>query len=209
MANDIYNMQQNNQTILVTAQNLNINLHPQTEMGHNEDVEEESDIENYIFNVNKFSSHSSVVLLRNTIASAITMPPEQAALFGGYTGDVGKIDPLLKNEWFFILAAITDAGILKRTHIKDTDFVKQMVHFFPNLLDINLDNTIEYDKSIRRYVDSISRERSKWKVKGNVVKIVDLRYSKLLLRQLKSDKVERIYSICFPLYQKLQQIGSL
>ena len=207
MAGDTYNMQQNNQAIIIGQ--ININLQQQADSVPNEDIEEEADIENLIFSAKKFSTHSGMVLLRNTIASAITMSPEQSALFGGYTGDVGKIDPLMKNEWFFIYAAIIDAGILKKVKIKDTDFVKQMVCFFPNLLDINFDDMKEYEKDIRRYVDSISRERSKWKVRGNVVKIPDLRNSKTLLRQLKSDKVERIYSICFPLYQKLQRVGSL
>lgn len=207
MAGDTYNMQQNNQAIMIGQ--ININLQPQADSVSNEDIEDETDIDNLIFSAKKFPTHCSMVLLRNTIASAITMSPEQSALFGGYSGDVGKIDPLMKNEWFFIFAAIIDAGILKKVKIKDTDFVKQMVNFFPNLFDINFDDMKGYEKDIRRYVDSISRERSKWKVRGNVVKIPDLRNSKSLLRQLKSDKVERIYSICFPLYQKLQQIGSL
>ena len=207
MAGDTYNMQQNNQAIMIGQ--ININLQPQADNVPYEDIEEETDIENLIFSAKKFPTHSSMVLLRNTIASAITMSPEQSALFGGYTGDVGKIDPLMKNEWFFIFAAIIDAGILRKAKINDTDFVKQMVSFFPNLFDLNFDDMKEYEKGIRRYMDSISRERSKWKVRGNVVKIPDLRNSKTLLRQMKSDKVERIYSICFPLYQKLQQIGSL
>lgn len=202
-------MQQNNKQTIVVAQNININMPSSNQSSSNEEFEEESELANLIFSEKRFHTHASMILLRNTIASAILMSPEQTELFGGFAKDSAKIDPIMKNEWFFLFAAISDANILKRKHTKDTDFIKQMVHFFPNLFELNYNETGEFEKGIRRYVDSISRERSKWKIKGEVVKVYNLKQSKYLLKQLKSDKVERIYNIAFPLYQKLQQISNL
>ena len=153
-----------------------------------------------------FDSNQKLLLLRKEIAASIDL----GAATPLYTDSIGldrsKIDPLMKNEWFFILAALKDANVLRSKPVLDREFVQQMVRFFPMLPNLNFETTEEYDKGMRKFAQSISVERRKWKINGNVVRLVDLQAKQHRLPQLSEEKIDRILRITMPLYVGLTKL---
>lgn len=162
-------------------------------------------LENIIFS-KLFDSNQKLLLLRKVIAASIDL----GAATPLYTDSIGldrsKIDPLMKNEWFFILAALKDANVLRSKPVLDREFVQQMVRFFPMLPNLNFETTEEYDKGMRKFAQSISVERRKWKINGNVVRLVDLQAKQHRLPQLSEEKIARIIRIAMPLYVNLTKL---
>ena len=162
-------------------------------------------LENIIFS-KLFDSNQKLLLLRKEIAASIDL----GAATPLYTDSIGldrsKIDPLMKNEWFFILAALKDANVLRSKPVLDREFVQQMVRFFPMLPNLNFETTEEYDKGMRKFAQSISVERRKWKINGNVVRLVDLQAKQHRLPQLSEEKIARIIRITMPLYVNLAKL---
>ena len=162
-------------------------------------------LENIIFS-KLFDSNQKLLLLRKEIAASIDL----GAATPLYTDSIGldrsKIDPQLKNEWFFILAALKDANVLRSKPVLDREFVQQMVRFFPMLPNLNFETTEEYDKGMRKFAQSISVERRKWKINGNVVRLVDLQAKQHRLPQLSEEKIARIIRIAMPLYVNLTKL---
>lgn len=162
-------------------------------------------LENIIF-CKLFDSNQKLLLLRKEIAASIDL----GAATPLYTDSIGldrsKIDPLMKNEWFFILAALKDANVLRSKPVLDREFVQQMVRFFPMLPNLNFETTEEYDKGMRKFAQSISVERRKWKINGNVVRLVDLQAKQHRLPQLSEEKIARIIRIAMPLYVNLTKL---
>jgi hypothetical protein len=162
-------------------------------------------LENIIFS-KLFDSNQKLLLLRKEIAASIDL----GAATPLYTDSIGldrsKIDPLMKNEWFFILAALKDANVLRSKPVLDREFVQQMVRFFPMLPNLNFETTEEYDKGMRKFAQSISVERRKWKINGNVVRLVDLQAKQHRLPQLSEEKIARIIRIAMPLYVNLTKL---
>ena len=162
-------------------------------------------LENIIF-CKLFDSNQKLLLLRKEIAASIDL----GAATPLYTDSIGldrsKIDPLMKNEWFFILAALKDANVLRSKPALDREFVQQMVRFFPMLPNLNFETTEEYDKGMRKFAQSISVERRKWKINGNVVRLVDLQAKQHRLPQLSEEKIARIIRIAMPLYVNLTKL---
>lgn len=169
-----------------------------------EDLSEDV-LENIIFS-KLFDSNQKLLLLRKEIAASIDL----GAATPLYTDSIGldrsKIDPQLKNEWFFILAALKDANVLRSKPVLDREFVQQMVRFFPMLPNLNFETTEEYDKGMRKFAQSISVERRKWKINGNVVRLVDLQAKQHRLPQLSEEKIARIIRIAMPLYVNLTKL---
>lgn len=162
-------------------------------------------LENIIFS-KLFDSNQKLLLLRKEIAASIDL----GAATPLYTDSIGldrsKIDPQLKNEWFFILAALKDANVLRSKPVLDREFVQQMVRFFPMLPNLNFETTEEYDKGMRKFAQSISVERRKWKINGNVVRLVDLQAKQHRLPQLSEEKIARIIRIAMHLYVNLTKL---
>lgn len=162
-------------------------------------------LENIIFS-KLFDSNQKILLLRKEIAASIDL----GAATPLYTDSIGldrsKIDPLMKNEWFFILAALKDANVLRSKPVLDREFVQQMVRFFPMLPNLNFETTEEYDKGMRKFAQSISVERRKWKINDNVVRLVDLQAKQHRLPQLSEEKIARIIRIAMPLYVNLTKL---
>lgn len=162
-------------------------------------------LENIIFS-KLFDSNQKLLLLRKEIAASIDL----GAATPLYTDSIGldrsKIDPQLKNEWFFILAALKDANVLRSKPVLDREFVQQMVRFFPMLPNLNFETTEEYDKGMRKFAQSISVERRKWKINGSVVRLVDLQAKQHRLPQLSEEKIARIIRIAMPLYVNLTKL---
>ena len=193
------NIQQNN---LVVAGDFHYhaanNDAPQEDLG--EDV-----LENLIFG-KSFDSNQKLLLLRKEIANSI----ELGSATPLYTDTIGldraKIDPQMKNEWFYILAALKDSNILRSKPITDREFIEQMINFFPLLPNLNFETSEEFQKGMRQFAQSISVERRKWKIRGNVVRLVDIQAKKHQLSQLSSEKISRIFRIAFPLYSELSKL---
>jgi hypothetical protein len=104
------------------------------------------------------------------------------------------------------LAALKDANVLRSKPVLDREFVQQMVRFFPMLPNLNFETTEEYDKGMRKFAQSISVERRKWKINGNVVRLVDLQAKQHRLPQLSEEKIARIIRIAMPLYVNLTKL---
>lgn len=114
----------------------------------------------------------------------------------------------MKNEWFFIYAALKDSNVLRSKPVLDKDFVRQMVNFFPMLPNLSFDTTTEYEKEMRKFAQSISVERRKWKIRPSdqPVRLVDLQAKQQRLSQLSEEKIARIIRIALPLYISLSQL---
>lgn len=155
-----------------------------------------------------FDSNAKLLLLRKEIAASIDL----GAATPLYTDTIGlnrsKIDPQMKNEWFFILAALKDSNVLRSKPVLDREFVKQMVNFFPMLPNLNFETTEEYEKGMRQFAQSLSVERRKWKIRttDQPVRLVDLQAKQHRLPQLSEEKVDRIIRIALPLYSGLTKL---
>ena len=164
-------------------------------------------LENLIFS-KLFDSNAKLLLLRKEIAASIDL----GAATPLYTDTIGlnrsKIDPQMKNEWFFILAALKDSNVLRSKPVLDREFVKQMVNFFPMLPNLNFETTEEYEKGMRQCAQSLSVERRKWKIRttDQPVRLVDLQAKQHRLPQLSEEKVDRIIRIALPLYSGLTKL---
>lgn len=164
-------------------------------------------LENIIFS-KLFDSNQKLLLLRKEIAASIDLGPATPL----YSDTIGlnrpKIDPQMKNEWFFIFAALKDSNVLRSKPVLDKDFVRQMVNFFPMLPNLNFDTTAEYEKEMRKFAQSISVERRKWKIRPSEqpVRLVDLQAKQHRLSQLSEEKIARIIRIALPLYLSLSQL---
>lgn len=199
---DTYNIVQQN---LLVAGDLHVHTSekvqtPQDNLG--EDI-----LENIIFS-KLFDSNAKLLMLRKEIAASIDLGTATPL----YTDILGlnrsKIDPQMKNEWFYILAALTDSNVLRNRPVTDKDFVEQMVKFFPYLPNLEFANTEEYRKGMRQFAQSISVERRKWKIKptDQPVRLVDLQAKQHRLHQLSEEKVDRIIRIALPLYSGLTKL---
>lgn len=197
--NNIYIGQAN---LLVTKE---FHYHADRKNNPKQDDLGEDVLENIIFS-KLFDSNEKLLMLRKEIAASIDLGPATPL----YSDTIGlnrpKIDPQLKNEWFYILAALKDSNVLRSKPVTDSEFVQQMVRFFPYLPNLEFANTEEYRKGMRQFTQSISVERRKWKVKGNVVRLVDLQAKQHLLTQQSKEKIDRIFRIAFPLYTGLCQL---
>ena len=162
-------------------------------------------LENIIFS-KLFDSNQKLLLLRKEIAASIDLGAATPLYTDSFGLDRSKIDPLMKNEWFFILAALKDANVLRSKPVLDREFVQQMVRFFPMLPNLNFETTEEYDKGMRKFAQSISVERRKWKINGTVVRLVDLQAKQHRLPQLSEEKIARIIRIAMPLYVNLTKL---
>lgn len=162
-------------------------------------------LENIIFS-KLFDSNQKLLLLRKEIAASIDLGTATPLYTDSIGLDRSKIDPLMKNEWFFILAALKDANVLRSKPVLDREFVQQMVRFFPMLPNLNFETTEEYEKGMRKFAQSISVERRKWKINGNVVRLVDLQAKQHRLPQLSEEKIARIIRIAMPLYVNLTKL---
>ena len=149
-------------------------------------------LKNYIFNDRIFDSNIRFSKLRDTIASAIDMG--DATIMYGKPQEL-RINPMVQNEWYYILKAISESGVAK-SKISDTLFVEQMVEWFPMLFP---DETPEKFKEYkRRLLKSISAERRIWK-QGRMNLEVSLKemWAKGISNRLGTAKAERVYEIAY------------
>lgn len=154
-------------------------------------VEEEL-LKSFIFNDHLFDSNTRLAKLRDTIASAIDMG--EATIMYGKPQEL-RINPMVQNEWYYIIKAISESGVAK-SKISDTIFVEQMVEWFPMLFpDETLEKFREYK---RRLLKSISAERRIWKQgKMNIEVTLKDMWTKGIGSRLGTTKAERVYVIAY------------
>lgn len=164
-------------------------------------------LENKIFS-KLFDTNQKLLRLRQEIANSIDLGEFTPLYTDTAALNRSKIDPQMKNEWFYIMAALTDSHVLHNKHVKDREFVEQMISFFPTLPNLNFANAEEYRIGMRQLTQSISVERRKWKINGEVVRLVDIMAKQRRLTQLGEEKINRIFRIAFPLYTALCQLAT-
>lgn len=145
---------------------------------------EEEPLRNHIFDDRMLNSNERLVKLRQTIAKAIGQ------------GDAGKIDLTHANEWFWLYAALLDAGLLetrgnRENAVTDVGFVKQMATWFPYALDVN------DEEKIRQICKGLSTERTKWTMNGKRISLVDVEANKYRLTAMRETKISRIVSTAY------------
>lgn len=150
-------------------------------------------LENYIFNETILDSNDKLIEVRNEIARSIEMG-EYAILYDAISNRE-KIDPNAKNEWYWILAAIDDAGLLRKKNATDANFVKQMVEWYVKAHIFDWDSPEKMSKELKKFRGSLSAERTKWKYKNKLTRLIDLKAKQNLLGQLDRNKINRIISI--------------
>ena len=168
------------------------------ENGSKSEVPEEP-LRNYIFNEKLFDSNARLAKLRDTIAAAIDMG-DATIMYG--EPQLMRINPAVQNEWYYIVKAISESGVAK-LKISDTEFVEQMVEWFPMLFPDETPET--FKKYKRRLLKSISAERRIWKQgKMNIEVTLKEMWTKGISHLLGTAKAERVYDIAYKgLYMKL------
>ncbi len=71
------------------------------------------------------------------------------------------LQPGHRNEWYYVLLAIRQSG-LATADLKDSDFVRQMHAWFPELIPVRQDE--DPQAVMRSYAKAISTERGRWVV---------------------------------------------
>lgn len=115
---------------------------------------------NIIFNPYIFTTEACYRKLYETIRSFIKQR-ETNTENENETNCKLQINPEIQAEWYYILKAIDEAKVARRSRkLTDADFLRQMRIWFPASFLIK-ENEDE-EKMIRRYASSLSAERQKW-----------------------------------------------
>lgn len=139
---------------------------------------------NNVFRDDIFTSNDLLVKLRQTIANAVGQ------------GDADRIDLTHANEWYWLYAALLDAGFLetrsnRENVVTDIGFVRQMALWFPDVMDV------DDKKKIRHVCNGLSTERGKWTMNGKLISLVDIEANKRRLMAMKETKISRIVSVAY------------
>lgn len=205
MADNINNNLYYQQNNLLVAGDLHVHTNEQrqpTEPDNSEDI-----LENKIFS-KLFDTNKKLLRLRQEISNSIDLGEFTPLYTDTVALNRAKIDPQMKHEWFYILAALTDSHVLHIKPVKDREFIEQMISFFPTLPNLNYETPEDYRLGMRQLTQSISVERRKWKINGEVVRLVDIMAKQRRLIQLGEEKINRIFRIAFPLYTALCQLAT-
>lgn len=108
---------------------------------------------NSIFRASLFKTEEAYVQLRKTILAFV----KQA---GVEPTEEYQIDPACQAEWYYVLKGLAEAGKALHSGVKDTDFVSQMLAWYPELF--NQKEGEEEKKMVRRYAQCISSQRQRW-----------------------------------------------
>ena len=108
---------------------------------------------NHIFRANLFKTEEAYAQLRKTILAFMKQAGVEPA-------QEYQIDPACQAEWYYVLKGIAEAGVAVRSGLKDVDFVRQMLAWYPDLF-IRKEEEVE-EKMVRRYALCISSQRQRW-----------------------------------------------
>lgn len=109
---------------------------------------------NIIFNARLFSTEVAYAKLHDAVLAFVVQE--------GVESDAEyQIRPANQNEWYYILKGIVESGVTRKGKLNDTDFLNQMVNWYPGLF---MQKEGEDSKGmIRRIAKSVSNERTYWK----------------------------------------------
>ena len=108
---------------------------------------------NHIFRASLFKTEEAYAQLRKTILAFMKQAGVEPA-------EEYQIDPACQAEWYYVLKGIAEAGVAVRSGLKDVDFVRQMLAWYPDLF-IRKEEEVE-EKMVRRYALCISSQRQRW-----------------------------------------------
>lgn len=159
-------------------------------------------LQNIIFSDRLFDTDARLAALRAAIASYIDMGQRNGTLAPAATD---QIDPSAQNEWYYILLAVTEAGVASRVHIGDVTFAEQMISWFPWLFQSVAD--VEATDFKRKFTKSISAERSLWKYgeKRQVTAIQDM-WARQRILGIDHAKLARLHAVALGLRTALKQL---
>lgn len=118
-----------------------------------------------IFNPQVLKTEKDYETVRNIISEHIGETSDE--------NDCAKVNPAAQNELYFIMKGIKETSIVRST-MKNFDFAKQMVEWFPDLFAEKLEDCNKDKDLPRRIAKSISAERKNWKKNGEEVSIRDM-----------------------------------
>ena len=108
---------------------------------------------NHIFRASLFKTEEAYAQLRKTILAFMKQAGVEPA-------EEYQIDPACQAEWYYVLKGIAEAGVAVRSGLKDVDFVRQMLAWYPDFF-IRKEEELE-EKMVRRYALCISSQRQRW-----------------------------------------------
>ena len=108
---------------------------------------------NHIFRASLFKTEEAYAQLRKTILVFVKQVGVEPA-------EEYQIDPACQAEWYYVLKGIAEAGVAVRGGLKDVDFVRQMLAWYPDLFIRKEEE--EEEKMVRRYALCISSQRQRW-----------------------------------------------
>lgn len=162
--------------------------------------EDEEVLTNLIFSDKYFYENHRLHRLRNEIGKSIDLK-DYNPIFGDPTRK--RINPEIQSEWYYIIKAISESGIVKRHSVND--FLDQMYRWYPSAFE-EFESLEKRKRLFNRMGKSISHEKSLWRINsGEVVKIEDMwaRFSKL---HLDKKKVEYVQPIAYGLLVGLRKL---
>ena len=108
---------------------------------------------NYIFRASLFKTEEAYARLHQAILAFVKQAGVESA-------EEYQISPECQAEWYYVLKGIAEAGVAVRGGLKDVDFVRQMLAWYPDLF-MRKEGEVE-EKMVRRYALCISSQRQRW-----------------------------------------------
>ena len=108
---------------------------------------------NHIFRASLFKTEEAYVRLHQAILAFVKQAGVESA-------EEYQISPECQAEWYYVLKGIAEAGVAVRGGLKDVDFVRQMLAWYPDLF-MRKEGEVE-EKMVRRYALCISSQRQRW-----------------------------------------------
>lgn len=108
---------------------------------------------NHIFRASLFKTEEAYARLHQAILAFVKQAGVESA-------EEYQISPECQAEWYYVLKGIAEAGVAVRGGLKDVDFVRQMLAWYPDLF-MRKEGEVE-EKMVRRYALCISSQRQRW-----------------------------------------------
>ena len=108
---------------------------------------------NHIFRASLFKTEEAYARLHQAILAFVKQAGVESA-------EEYQISPECQAEWYYVLKGIAESGVAVRGGLKDVDFVRQMLAWYPDLF-IRKEEEVE-EKMVRRYALCISSQRQRW-----------------------------------------------
>ena len=108
---------------------------------------------NHIFRASLFKTEEAYARLHQAILAFVKQAGVESA-------EEYQISPECQAEWYYVLKGIAEAGVAVRGGLKDVDFVRQMLAWYPDLFMRKEGE--EEEKMVRRYALCISSQRQRW-----------------------------------------------